>query len=263
VLVLAMTAPRAPRPPSAVVAVEGLAPPAQPQKPLQAFARPFDKADKRPRVALILSNETDHSAPQMTAAVTLPGAVTLAMTPYTRSLPEWVDRARQAGHEVLIGLPMEPGELSMTDPGPLVLLSTAEPAANRERLEKILQSTRGYVGVLPLEGARFLNAPDRLRPVLEDLERRGLLFVDRNGRNAVADIGGALPRVKVDQVIEGDTRQALEQRLSELEGAAKRGGGVIGIATSSPAMIEKIAAWAGGLESRGVVLAPVTAMMRP
>jgi polysaccharide deacetylase 2 family uncharacterized protein YibQ len=261
VSVLAFSAPRPPPPPSAVIALPRLPPPPAPQKPLQTFARPFDKSDKRPRVALILSNETDHSTPQMTAALNLPGAVTLALTPYTRGLPDWAERARQSGHEVLIGLPMEPGELSITDPGPLVLLSTAEPAVNKDRLEKALRSATGFVGVLPLEGERFLNVPEKLRPVLEEVNRRGLLFVDRSGRSAVAETGGELPRLKIDQVVDGDTREALERRLAELEGAAKRAGRVIGLANASPAMLEKITAWAAGLEARGVALAPVTAML--
>jgi polysaccharide deacetylase 2 family uncharacterized protein YibQ len=263
VLVLAISAPRILPPPSAVLLVGRPAAPPQAKKPLQAFAQPFDRSDKRPRVALILSNETDRSAAQMAAAVTLPGAVTLALTPYTPDLPDWVARARQAGHEILIGLPMEPMDLSIYDPGPLALLSSAEPPANRERLDKILALATGYVGVLPLGGGRFLADPKKLRPILGEIDHRGLLLVDVGGtaRNAVAETAGELPRVKLDQVIEADTREALERRLTELEGAARRGGAALGLVGVNPAAIEKIGAWAAGLEARGVALAPVTALL--
>jgi polysaccharide deacetylase 2 family uncharacterized protein YibQ len=263
VLVLALVSPRALPPPSAVIAVGRQAPPPEAKKPLQAFARPFDRADKRPRVALVVSNETDRGAAQMTAALKLPGAITLALSPYTPNLPDWAARARQAGHEILIGVPMEPMDLSIYDPGPLALLGSAEPAANRERLDKILGLANGYVGVLPLGGGRFLANAKKLRPILAEIDRRGLLFVDAGGAapDAVAAVAGSLPRVKIDQVIEADTREALERRLAELEGAAQRGGAALGLVGDSPAAIETVRAWAAGLETRGLALAPATAML--
>jgi polysaccharide deacetylase 2 family uncharacterized protein YibQ len=263
IAVLWATAPRVLRPPSAVIAVGRPAPPPETKKPLAAFARPFDRTDKRPRVALILSNETDRSAADMTAALKLPGGITLALTPYTSDLSDWAARARQAGHEILIGLPMEPLDPTVYDPGPLALLASADEAANRERLDQILRLAVGYVGVMPLGGGRLLTDAEKLRPVLAEIDRRGLLFVDVGGsaRDAVAQAAGDLPRVKLDQFIEADTREALERRLDELEGAAKRGGAALGLVAMSPAAIEKIGAWTEGLERRGIALAPVTAML--
>ena len=266
VLGLALSAPRVPAPPSVVIALGNRVtptptPPAK--KAYQSFARPFDRGDKRPRVALILSNETDRGAGDMNAAIKLPGAITLALTPYTPNLPDWAGRARQAGHEILLGLPMEPLDLTIYDPGPLALLSSADAAANRERLDRLLALANGYIGVLPLGGGRFLSDADKLRPVLAELDRRGLLFVDIAGpaSSTVAATAGDLSRVKVDQVIEAETREALERRLAELEGAAKRAGAAVGLVGANPAAIEKIGAWAAGLEARGVALAPLTAML--
>jgi polysaccharide deacetylase 2 family uncharacterized protein YibQ len=263
VLVLARSAPQPPAPPSLEIALGPAAAPAEAKKPFQAFARPFDRSDKRPRVALILSNETDRSPAEMTAAIKLPGAITLALTPYTPNLPDWVARARQAGHELLLGLPMEPMDLSIYDPGPLALLSSADAAANRERLDKLLARANGYVGVVPLGGGRLLGDADKLRPILAELDHRGFLFVEIGGlaRSAVAEVAGDLPRLKIDQVIEAETREALERRLAELEGAARRGGAAVGLVGASPAAIEKVGAWAAGLEARGLALAPVTAML--
>jgi polysaccharide deacetylase 2 family uncharacterized protein YibQ len=262
-LVLARSAPQPPAPPALVIALGPAEAPPEARKPFQAFARPFDRSDTRPRVALILSNETDRGPTEMTAAIKLPGAITLALTPYTPNLPDWVARARQAGHELLLGLPMEPMDLSIYDPGPLALLSSADPGANRERLDKLLARANGHVGVVPLGGGRLLGDADKLRPIMAELDRRGFLFVEIGGlaRSAVDAVAGDVPRVKVDQVIEVETREALERRLAELEGAARRGGAAIGLVGISPAAIERIGAWAAGLEARGVALAPVTAML--
>ena len=43
-------------------------------------------------------------------------------------------RARAAGHEVLLGLPMEPVDYPRQDPGPLTLLTSLEPKENVDRL---------------------------------------------------------------------------------------------------------------------------------
>ncbi|MBX6368164.1 MAG: divergent polysaccharide deacetylase family protein [Rhodospirillales bacterium] len=258
---LALSTPQPPAPPSVVFAIgaPGMTATAG-KRPLQAFARPFRHDPQKPRVALILSNETDRSPAQMTAALALPGEVTLALTPYTPNLADWAGRARQAGHEVLLGVPMEPADPSIYDPGPLALLAGAEPAVNRERLDRILARASGYVGVLPLGGGRFLATPEKLRPVLVELDRRGLLFVDP-ADSAAAEGAGALSRVRIDQVIEADSRQELGRRLAELEGAARRGGAALGLVHASPAAVEEIAAWAAGLAERGVALAPVTALL--
>ena len=54
-----------------------------------ATAQPFDAADKRPRLALIVAGADD----DMDRAIAiLPAAVTLALDPYARRLPD-VDRA--------------------------------------------------------------------------------------------------------------------------------------------------------------------------
>lgn len=261
---LALSAPQPPAPPSVVFAIgaPGMTTTGG-KRPLQAFARPFRHDPQKPRVALILSNETDRSPAQMTAALALPGEVTLALTPYTPNLADWAGRARQAGHEVLLGVPMEPADPSIYDPGPLALLAGVEPSVNRERLDRILARATGYVGVLPLGGGRFLANPEKLRPILAELDRRGLLFVDPadSAGSAGAEGASALSRVRIDQVIEANSREELERRLAELEGAARRGGAALGLVQASPAAIEEIAAWAAGLAERGVALAPVTALL--
>jgi len=50
--------------------------------------------------------------------------------------------------------------------------------------------------------------------------------------------------------------------LTALEAAAKAKGAAIGVAKAEPAAVKKIAEWAGSLESKGLVLVPVSAAMR-
>ncbi|MDP1340887.1 divergent polysaccharide deacetylase family protein, partial [Klebsiella variicola] len=72
------------------------------------------------------------------AIETLPPEVTLSFAPYGPRLQEWIDKAREAGHEVLLELPMEPFGYPQNDPGPHTLLTGGNTAENISRLEWLM-----------------------------------------------------------------------------------------------------------------------------
>jgi polysaccharide deacetylase 2 family uncharacterized protein YibQ len=230
--------------------------------PWQVYARPFDRSDDRPRVAIVVSNEADLDNSAMAEALKLPGAVTLAFSPYTkRSAAEWMAKARGAGHETLLGVPMESGESAPGDPGgPLTLRADLDDAANQKKLEESLGKAVGYVGILPLAGGRLLSAPERLLPILEIVKQRGLLFVDTGAQGKAAD--AALPKVKVSRPGEGHlTRDAVDRRLADLEEDARRTGAALSVLPATPVTIERLAAWVPALDGRRIALAPVSALV--
>ena len=236
------------------------------RQPWQVYARPFDLADKRPRVALVIS-ALGMSATQTDAAINhLPAGVTLAFQPYARKLGEWINLSRAAGHEVMLTLPMEPLDYPRNDPGPNGLLTALEPAKNMERFNWVLSQGTGYVGLVGYEGSRFTASHDDMMPVLEAVKRRGLLFVDNRetAQTAIpalaADI--KLPFASSNRTIDRDaTRAGVDKRLAELEDIARRNSAAVGIGSPFPVTFERIAVWAQGLEDRGVVLAPVSAVI--
>ena len=68
----------------------------------------------------------------------LPPEVALSFAPYTEDLQAWIDRARAAGHEVLIEAPMEPFDYPNNDPGPHTLLADGAAEENGRRLAWLL-----------------------------------------------------------------------------------------------------------------------------
>jgi uncharacterized protein len=234
------------------------------RQPWKIYARPFDRTDKRPRIAVVMTELGLANLITDSAIRDLPAAVTLAFSPYGRRLGEAAAQARAAGHEVLLGVPMEPLDFARQDPGPQTLLTSVDKERNGDRLDWLLSRFPGYVGVVPQMGARFLAAGGDLRPVLATLKSRGLLFVDNGAApqsaapKLAAELG--LPAAAADRTIDGDaTRAGIERRLGELEETARRSGAAIGLAQPYPVSIERIAAWAASLEARGLVLAPVSA----
>lgn len=236
------------------------------RQPWQVYARPFDLNDKRPRVAVVISN-LGISATQTDAAINhLPAGVTLAYQPYSRRLGEWINLSRAAGHEVMLTLPMEPVDYPRNDPGPNALLTALEPAKNMERFNWVLSQGTGYVGLVGYEGSRFTTAREDMQPVLDALKRRGLLYVDnRETAQTVVPALAAdmkLPFASANRAIDRDaTRAGVDKRLAELEDIARRNGSAVGIASPFPVTFERVALWAQGLEDRGLVLAPVSAVM--
>ena len=235
------------------------------RQPWRAYGRPFDRADKRPRIAIVITGLGPSGAATETAVNELPGAITLAFDPYTKRLDEWINRARAAGHEVLLGLPMEPVDYPRQDPGPYTLLTSLSPKENLERLELVLSRVSGYVGVTGMMGSRFTASQTNLIPVLDELKKRGLMFVD--GHASDQSVAGALaqsmglPHANADELIDAEpTRDAVDRQLQNLEGLAQRGGFALGIGYAYPVTLERVALWAGMLEQKGIALAPTSAL---
>ena len=229
----------------------------------RVYARPFNRADKRPRIAIVLHGLGINRAATQAAITGLPGAVTLAFSPYAKGLDRWVREARAVGHEVVLNLPMEPTKFRQIDVGPQALLTSLESDQNIRRLEWVLGRATGYVGVINTIGTRFAGSSRHLRPVLEALKSRGLMYLDTVPDSVVPRIGPqiALPwAVGETTVDESMSREAIDRRLAELEKVARRIGRVIGLGNPYAVTIGTIAWWITGLEDKGIALAPVSAM---
>ncbi len=235
------------------------------RKPWQVYARPLTGDPQRPRIAIVIVGLGLSQSATNTAIQQLPGAVTLAFDPYARSLQAWIAQARAAGHEVMLQLPMEPYDYPVNDPGPHTLLTSLDRAQNIERLEWLLGRFTGYVGVTDFRGAKFTASSDNLRPVMEVLRDRGLMFLDT--RASDRSVGAQLAKdLKVPGAINNRfidataSRAAIDARLNELEQIAKVTGTAVGVGYAYPVTIERVASWAATLTLKGIVLAPVSAV---
>jgi polysaccharide deacetylase 2 family uncharacterized protein YibQ len=234
----------------------------------RAYARPFTTPPGQPRVAVVVEGLGMSEAVTKAAIETLPGAVTLSFVAYTRDLQGALARARAAGHEALIEMPMEPYDYPQNDPGPSTLRTDLTPTQNIARLEEALAHGSGYVGVMNYLGAKFIETPAALTPILQALNARGLMFFDSHafGTDKVRDAarGVGIPFASSDLTVDADhAASAVDGQLAKLVAAARRDGRAIGVGGPYPATIDRIAAWADGLEHQGIALAPLTALTAP
>ncbi len=236
------------------------------RKAWQAYARPFDANDQRPRISIIISGLGLSGAATESAIQRLPGTVSLAFSPYARGLDQWIALARAAGHEVLIDLPMEPINFPANDPGPETLLTSLTGEQNRIRLRTLLGRVSGYVGVINQMGSRFTTSAPHLRPVLTELRDRGLMFVDsRSSLRSVAARTASelqLPRVINNRFIDAEaSREKIDSRLAELERIARVSGFAVGIGQPFPVTLDRLQRWTRDIEEKGFALAPASSMV--
>ena len=234
------------------------------REPWRVYGRPVGPASGLPRLAIIVSG-LGLSADATRRAIGLPKEVTLSFTPYGADLETDVAAARQAGHEVLLDLPMEPISYPADDPGPHTLLTSLNPSDNIARLDWLLGRFKGYVGVINHMGSRFTASPDPLRPILRALKERGLMFVD--SRSTSKSVAGGLagqmqlPRAVNDRFLDHEpTRGAIDQSFAAAEGVARARGVAVVVARPFPVTLERMAAWLPILEAHGIEIVPVTAL---
>jgi hypothetical protein len=232
---------------------------------IRAYAGQFDRQDTRPRVGIIVADIGISNAQTEDAIRRLPPAVTFAISPYAPRAAQVAERLRAKGAETLIGLPLEPAGYPLNDPGNRALLTGRSAPENMANLEWVLSRFPGYVGAIGvvggMRGERFATMEQSYFALQESLRNRGLLFVD--ARPGVAGPARAWGRA-VDVILdEPATRTEIERRLVELETIAKARGSALGLAhAATPVVVDRLVAWASGLERRGVALAPISVLIR-
>lgn len=247
--------------PLPIVAADG-------RKAWQVYARPLPAGlGNGPRIALVVSGLGISDSATAHAIKTLPPEVTLSFAPYGGNLQRWITKARDAGHEVLVELPMEPFGFPQNDPGPYTLLTSLSPADNVGRLEWLLSRFTGYVGVMNYQGARFTSEPGALAPVLSAVKSRGLMYVDNgaSNRSLAPKLAGdaALPNALATRNIDPvQSPEIIASSFKALETAAKDEGRAVGVASGFPVTVDALSNWAATLKDKGVTLVPVSAMAR-
>lgn len=224
----------------------------------QVYARPFESKDNtKPRLAVVVTGLGLDREATDAAIDRLPPDVTLAFSPYAASLDAWVKKARDAGHEVLLALPVEESGYPARDPGPWGLTTSARPEDNADRLLRVLARTAGYVGVLAQDGP--FTKSQQLPPILAMLKERGLLFV---GNGAAAD--PKPPMVALGGTVDSDVfRDAVESKQKALAAQVRAKGSQAVLFSPRPASLEAMVPWLASLAAEGIVLAPVSALVGP
>ena len=235
------------------------------RKSYDIYAAPRISDRSLSRIAILVTDLGKKARNTKRAIDDLPANVSLGFSVYGSNLHEWGQQARAKGHEVFLAVPMEPVNYPQNDPGPLTLLTDMSTRTNLSLLRSSLSKFSGYAGVVNYMGSRFTAAPESIRPILDELKRRGLMFIDnrdsRYSRAASQAQGINMPwAVNNGYVDDNLDAENIASQLNELEKRARAQRTALGIARSYPVTIQAIKVWAATLEERGFSLVPVTSI---
>jgi polysaccharide deacetylase 2 family uncharacterized protein YibQ len=124
-----------------------------------------------------------------------------------------------------------------------------------------------YTGVMNYQGGRYLSDEKALQPVLQDVAKRGLLFLD-DGTSSLSKSGTVsdavqLPHAFADVVLDGQLQtQSILRKLDELGRIADRKGTAIGVAAAFDESIEAVRQWTEEATQRGIEIVGISAIVR-
>ena len=245
-----------------------------PDPTLQATTRPVweERAvklpgishDRRPMLAVVI-DDVGIDQRRTSQAIKMPGPMTFAFIPYGRNLQQFVDIAKNNGHEIMLHLPMEP-QNPKVDPGPNALLTGLEEAELRKRLLWGLDQFDGYIGLNNHMGSKFTTWDKGMRLVLEELRMRQLMFMDSVttpetvGYRLAREMGVAVA-VRDVFLDHRQDEKFIRQQLGRMESIARERGQAIAIGHPHDTTMAVLEDWAEHVEERGYRLVPVSAIL--
>ena len=240
------------------------------KKPSEAYARSVAMGiihSDAPKLIIILGGMGLNEKLTTQAAKDLPSDITMAFAPYGENLQAQVNKARANGHEVLLQLPLEPVGFPATNPGPKTLLADGAEAENRDALYWHMSRFTGYTGIVNYMGGRFLASAPAIKPLLTELRKRGLLFIEDGSLplSATEDVAKDLnyPVRRGQTVIDANADpESITAALNLLEEEARSNGIAIGTGSGLDTTIKTVNDWAKGALERGVIFVPASAAFK-
>lgn len=218
----------------------------------------------QPRIALVIDDVGVH-IPNGWRVVELPGPLTLSLMTYARDLDRLSAAALDAGHELLLHVPMEPTDKEW-DTGPNALMLDLAPKELQRRMDWAFDRFEGYVGVNNHMGSRFTEDSLAMDRVMAELSDRGLFFLD--SLTTMHSVGPETSRaagvfyLARDVFLDNEPNpEAVWDQIAQLERIAQARGFAIGIAHPKGATIQVLKEWLPTLAERGITLVPVSALL--
>ena len=235
------------------------------RKSVDYYAKPFDPPPATPMVAIVVGGLGLNTSLTERAIDDLPAEVSLSFAPYAKNLEFWTKKARAAGHEVLIELPMEGHGKNQSGLGAAALLSSRTPEENLQRLDWLMSRFGGYFAATNYMGSKFSTDEKSIAPILAKLNEAGVGYIDDTGSVRKAGERTGVNWTVVNRMIppapDGGARKKVRKELDVLEKIAARDGAAIGKTYAYATTIDEIAAWASELRDKKIAAAPASAVL--
>ena len=221
-------------------------------------------APEQPKIVIVI-DDLGISRKYTREVFSLPAPLTLAFLPYAPGVDKLAKEGHAGGHELMVHMPMEPvnGQLDTGD----IFLSTAQSPTDFEMmLQKGLGAFDGYVGINNHMGSRLTQDKDAMQTVMNELHRRGLLFLDSRtiASSVAADVASVndVPYATRDVFLDHDpSLEKVRESLEKVEHIALKNRLAIAIGHPKPHTIEALKEWLPTLAEKGIALVPISAVV--
>jgi polysaccharide deacetylase 2 family uncharacterized protein YibQ len=234
------------------------------RRPFDVYSMPWS-GSRGAKVAIVIGGLGLSQTGTQAAIKALPPEVTLGFASAGNSLSRWMQASRQAGHEIVLQVPLEPFDYPRVDPGRNTLTVDASADDNINNLHWALARTTNYVGVMNYMGGRFVTDEKAMTPLMAELGKRGLMYLDdgSSARSVAPEmaLGNSVPLAVADGAIDAEReRGAILKKLDELEATARAKGSAIGTGSAFDETVDAVRSWVAEARKRGVEIVPVSAL---
>lgn len=196
----------------------------------------------------------------------LPFPVTFSILPHLAHSKDIADLVARNRRDVILHLPMEPKGYPQINPGPGALLLSMSEAEISRILDRDLDSNRHALGVNNHMGSKFTEDSGKMRIVIQELQDRGLFFLDSFTTSHSVGLSLAqqnrLPTRRRDIFL--DHQQSapfIIQQLHQLIRKAKIQGSAIAIGHPHPKTLDTLRQQAGLFENEHIQVVNLSDLM--
>ncbi len=236
---------------------------------MMAPAPNLPQVEVRARLALII-DDYGEDAGASARFQGLPGTFTAAVRSNLDDPGRIADQARKAGFEVILNLPMEPENYPTRTPGSDAILVDLSGREIRKRVDDALDRVGPVPGVKSYMGALAVEDRDVVRPVLEEIKKRGLFFVDAAMSNysTVPELAHEIgvPSLSITSQSEVDLGRhdagTIGIRFEDLVNTCRRRGYAVGIIHAREGTLSVLRDRLPGLAREGIVVMGLSEVMK-
>lgn len=223
--------------------------------------KPVD--DGKPVIAVVVEDlGADTAATRK--AMALPAGVTLSFSPNPSASLALSREAREAGHQIMVHLQMQP--MGRTRLEPMGLYPFLAPGEISRRVEWALKRVSGAEGANNHLGGRFTASRNALRPLMHSLAANDMFFLDSmtttvSQAESVARDSDVLTGSR-DVFLDSETQAGdLKPQFERAEELALSTGSAIVIGHPHAKTLAALKSWTDSLEKKGITLVPVNRIL--
>ncbi len=197
------------------------------------------------QIAIIIDDVGGHSVEQTTPLTDLNLPITFAVIPFLAHSTTMATYLHQNHYEVILHMPMEPGNYPASNPGEGAILSHMNSAEIEAALAKAFQNVPFVSGMNNHMGSKITANRALMREILQELKSRDLFFVDsRTHKSTVAyEMAQEMGLSSAERHVFLDTEESYTYTMGQIEIARQKAdelGRVIAIGHPYPTTIRAL-----------------------